>query len=159
MIFETMILTYSRISRRPKKVMIVDPYCMEFPTKNRGSLPRWPCWPRGKPLVSRLGSHFWSQAGRILPLILVTTLFYKAVILQGEICCRSLLNFKGLSLWALVRGTGRSRTFFCTISVRRSKYCLKFSIDWGQLQIFRWPFHSCTVFETYLINSLRFSEA
>ena len=26
-------------------------------------------------------------------------------------------------------------------------------------QILPWPFHSCTIFETYVINSLRFSEA
>ena len=47
----------------------------------------------------------------------------------------------------------------CKISVRRSKHCLEFSIAWGPLQISRWPFHSCAIFESYLINSLRFSEA
>ena len=31
-------------------------------------------------------------------------------------------------------------------------------IAWGRLKISRWPFHSCTIFEAYLINSLRFSE-
>jgi len=47
-------------------------------------------------------------------------------------------------------------TVFCKISVRRSKYCLEFSIAWIRLKISRWPFHSGTIFEAYLINSLRF---
>ena len=51
---------------------------------------------------------------------------------------------------------GHPTTVFCKISVRRNKYCLQFSIAWGRLQISRWPFHSCTIFETYLINSQRF---
>ena len=51
---------------------------------------------------------------------------------------------------------GHPTTVFCKISVRRNKYCLEFSIAWGRLQISRWPFHSCTIFETYLINSQRF---
>ena len=46
----------------------------------------------------------------------------------------------------------------CKISVRRSKYCLEFSITWGRLKISKWSFHSCTIFEAYSINSLRFSE-
>ena len=33
-----------------------------------------------------------------MSLILVTTLFYKALILQGEIWCWSLLGLKGLSI-------------------------------------------------------------
>ena len=49
-------------------------------------------------------------------------------------------------------------TVLCEISVQRSKNCLEFSIAWGRLKISRWPFHSCTIFEAYLINSLRFSE-
>ena len=47
---------------------------------------------------------------------------------------------------------GHPTTVFCKISVRRNKFWLK---------IFRWPFHSCTIFEAHLIlliNSLRFSE-
>ena len=46
----------------------------------------------------------------------------------------------------------------CKISVRRSKYCLEFSIAWGRLKISKWSFHSCTIFEAYSINSVRFSE-
>ena len=48
-------------------------------------------------------------------------------------------------------------TVFTKISVRRSKYCLEFSINWGRLKVSRWPFHSCTIFEAYLIIFLRFS--
>ena len=33
-----------------------------------------------------------------------------------------------------------------------------FFFAWGWLKISRWTFHSCTIFEAYLINSLRFSE-
>ena len=53
---------------------------------------------------------------------------------------------------------GQPKTVFCKISVRRSKNCLEFSIAWGRLKISRWPFHSCTIFVIYLINSLRFSK-
>ena len=49
-------------------------------------------------------------------------------------------------------------TVFCKISVRRSRCCLEFSSAWGRLKSSRWPFHSCTIFEAYLINSLRFSK-
>ena len=52
---------------------------------------------------------------------------------------------------------GHPTTVFCKISVRRSKYRLKFSFTLGRLKISRWLFHSCTVFEAYLINPLRFS--
>ena len=53
---------------------------------------------------------------------------------------------------------GHPTTVICEISVRRSKYCLEFSISWGQLKISRWPFHSHTIFEACVINSVRFSE-
>ena len=53
---------------------------------------------------------------------------------------------------------GHPTTVFCKISVRRSKNYLQFSITWGRLKLSRWPFHSCTVFVAYLINSLRFSK-
>ena len=39
-----------------------------------------------------------------MSVILMTTLFYQALILQGEIWCWSLLGHKGLS--ALVKGLG-----------------------------------------------------
>ena len=49
---------------------------------------------------------------------------------------------------------GHPTTVFCTTSVRRSKYCLEFSITWGGLKSSTRPFHSCTIFEAHLINSL-----
>ena len=52
-------------------------------------------------------------------------------------------------------GTGAPNDhFLLKISVRRSKNCLEFSMAWGSLKIPRWPFHSCTIFEAYLINPL-----
>ena len=53
---------------------------------------------------------------------------------------------------------GHLTTVLCKISVRRSKYWQEFSISWWRLKISKWPFHSCTIFEAYLINSLRFPE-
>ena len=53
---------------------------------------------------------------------------------------------------------GHPTTVFCKIPVRRSKNCLEFSITRGRLTISRWPFHLCTIFEAYLINSPRFSK-
>ena len=53
---------------------------------------------------------------------------------------------------------GHLTTAFCKISVGKSKYCLEFSTAWERLRNSRWPFHSCTIFEAYLINSLRFSD-
>ena len=61
------------------------------------------------------------------------------------------LSWGLLVYWFLLRGTQR------LFSVRRSKNCLEFSIAWGRLKISRWPFHSCTIFVIYLINSLRLS--
>ena len=40
----------------------------------------------------------------------------------------------------------------CKIFVRRSKYCLEFSINWGRLKISRYPFHLCTSFDASLIT-------
>ena len=53
---------------------------------------------------------------------------------------------------------GTPNDCFCEISPRRSKCCRKLSSTWGQLTVSMWPFHSCTIFEAYLINLLRFSE-
>ena len=44
---------------------------------------------------------------------------------------------------------GLGTTVFCKISIRRGKNCLQLSIASGRLQIFRWPFPSCTIFVTY----------
>ena len=51
-----------------------------------------------------------------------------------------------------------NRFVFSEISVRRSKYCPEFSIIWERLKISRWLFHSWTIFDAHLINSLRFSK-
>ena len=53
---------------------------------------------------------------------------------------------------------GHPTTVLGEISVRRSKNCLEFSEAWGRLKISRWPFHSCTIFEAYLMDFLRLSE-
>ena len=55
---------------------------------------------------------------------------------------------------------GHLTTVLCKISVRKSKYWQEFSFSFSswRLKISRWPFHSCTIFEAYLINSLRFPE-
>ena len=53
---------------------------------------------------------------------------------------------------------GHPTTVFCKISVRRSKFCLEFSIAWIRLKISRWAFHSGTIFEAHLKNSLWISE-
>ena len=53
---------------------------------------------------------------------------------------------------------GISTMVFCKISVRKSKCRLEFFITRERLKVFRWPFHSWTIFEAYLINSLPFSE-
>ena len=58
----------------------------------------------------------------------------------------------------LLHHQGHPTTVFCKISVRKSKNRLKFSFALRRLKISRWMFHSCTVFEAYLINPLRFSK-
>ena len=61
-----------------------------------------------------------------------------------------------INVYTVVGGT--QRLYSVKLSVQKSKYCLRFSITWGLLKISRWPFHSCTVFEAYLINSLWISD-
>ena len=41
---------------------------------------------------------------------------------------------------------------------KANQYCLEFSITWGCLKISKWQFLSCTIFEAYPINPVRFSE-
>ena len=45
---------------------------------------------------------------------------------------------------------GHPTTVFCKMSVRRGKYSQEFFSTWGRLKIFRWPFHSCIIFEAYI---------
>ena len=72
--------------------------------------------------------------------------------------CRSFSSFTTNFSMQSHRNQEHLSTVFCELSVRRSKYCPEFSITWGRLTLSRWPFHSYIIFETYLINSLRFSK-
>ena len=67
------------------------------------------------------------------------------------------LGFEATEIIACIN-RGISTMVFCKISVRKSKCRLEFFITRERLKIFRWPFHSWTMFEAYLINSLPFSE-
>ena len=74
-------------------------------------------------------------------------------------------SHKIVQYWAMPRKfnaalifQGNPTTVFCKISVPRSKYCLEFSTTWGRLKISTWPIHSCTIFEAFPLNPLRFSE-
>ena len=67
------------------------------------------------------------------------------------------LGFEATEIIACIN-RGISTMVFCKISVRKSKCRLEFFITRERLKIFRWPFHSWTIFEAYLINSLPFSE-
>ena len=79
--------------------------------------------------------------------------------LKSEACMKS-------SIWephfALSRNKefiqGHPTSVLCKISVRRSKYCLEFSITWGRLKTSRWSFNSCKILDAYLTNSQRLSE-
>ena len=57
---------------------------------------------------------------------------------------------------SISRGT-HATTVFCKISAW-SKHFLEWSITWGQLKMSRWPFHSSTVFEVYVVDSVRLSK-
>ena len=51
---------------------------------------------------------------------------------------------------------GHPTTFFCKITVRRSKYYLEYSSTWGWLKSSRWPFHLSRIFEANLITEILF---
>ena len=107
-----------------------------------------------------------------LLLIVFLTLFSVFYLVMKRCFSYLIHNIKALEIWRIrLRGSilsihsslilysqGHPTTVFCKISLRRSKYCLEFSITWGRLKISRWPFHSCTIFEAHLINPPRFSE-
>ena len=63
-----------------------------------------------------------------------------------------------LSPFTTQRRQGHPTTVFCKASVRRIKYCLKFSIIREWLKVCQGAFHLGTIFEAYLKISLRFSE-
>ena len=52
---------------------------------------------------------------------------------------------RGLYLEGLIHGGAYFRNF--TVSVRRNKYYLEFSVAWIWLKNFRWAFHSGTIFD------------
>ena len=65
-----------------------------------------------------------------MSLILMTTLFYKALILLGEIWCWSVLGFKGLKLSVLLYPSRLALLFagreqFCNFSVKNTEINLK----------------------------------
>ena len=76
----------------------------------------------------------------------------KSFVSSFDSCSRSFIpqNFKlPLRRWVHVgrvevklqwSSQGHPKTVFCKISVRRSKYCVEFSIIWGRLKISRWLF-------------------
>ena len=57
--------------------------------------------------------------------------------LRSSVLC----NQANVSKHSLTKHQGHPTTVFRKIFVRRSKYCLTFSITWGWLVISRWPFH------------------
>ena len=50
-------------------------------------------------------------------------------------------------------------TVFCILSARRSKYCLQISTARERLELNSDEFHSFSIFEVYLLSSIRFWEA
>ena len=61
-----------------------------------------------------------------------------------------------LMIVCYIRGT--RRLFSVKYLFGEANIFLKFSFTLGRLKISRWLFHSCTVFEAYLISPLRFSK-
>ena len=105
-----------------------------------------------------LGPFRWS---RQCSLVFYCNVARQSQIVRLRIFPWVVLSITGLQLQVICVPTfdlcsGHLMTVFCKMSVRRSKNCLEFSIAWGRLKIFRWLFHSCTIFEACLINSLRF---
>ena len=58
--------------------------------------------------------------------------------------------------WDWHQSSGAPNDCFLWNICSEKQKCLEFSIAWGRLKISRWTFHSCTIFEAYLINSLPF---
>ena len=81
---------------------------------------------------------------------------FKSLSLHKEKKKNDRKNKKELNI--LYKYQGHPTTVFCKISVRRSKYCLEFSIAQTWLKISGLTLHSGTIFEAYLRNSLRFSD-
>ena len=121
-----------------EKLEIIEP----LTAKTLGHFPGMIC-----PWAGNLTAKFWKMSNpHPMPCLLPIPCPLNIMILFG---CIS--NDRGTH-------AGHPITVFCKISARRSKYCLEFSIAWIRLKNPTWPFPSCTVFEAYLINSLRFCE-
>ena len=65
----------------------------------------------------------------------------------------------GSGFWnsELVVSSGAPKDCFLWNTCSEKQKLLEFSIAWGRLEISRRPFYSCTIFEAYLIKSLRLS--
>ena len=70
----------------------------------------------------------------------------------------STVLFEFICNWQEPITQGHPTTVFCTISVQGSNNSLEFSIAWERIKISSWPFHSCSIFEAYVINSPQFSK-
>ena len=116
-----------------------------------------PCTPQSKPAIC----DFIPDLGTIIFPWGLKFMAVRKVIYRGRIFLASSFSIlrRGVSSRLYpIDVSGHPTTVFCKISVLRSKYCLQFSISWEQLKNSKWPFRLCTIFEPYLINSLRFSE-
>ena len=120
---------------------------------------RRPCWCL-KPILWELNSF------------LVQTLSFVSINLHRcwHVRENTLLHvscFKGTRMTFIRQG--HPMTVFCKISVRRSKYCLEFSVTWGRLKVCRWPlrswisiypfmvFEACLIWFPMIFSSLIFS--
>ena len=112
-------------------------------------------------VLSSFSSPFVNSFLIIASCFLLPASISQAICEQRMFVCTCMFEFKiywFVTSMEINKLQGYPTTVFCKISVRRSKYRLEFCITWGQLKISGWPFHSCTAFEAYLKNSLRFSE-
>ena len=103
----------------------------------------------------------WLVGHRLTPFLKSTVCDNSNPGLRSEACMKSTIwepHFALSENTEFIQGHPTSAGVFCKISVRRSNYCLEFSIIWGRRKISRWSFYLCKIFDAYLTNSLRFSE-
>ena len=109
--------------------------------------------------IFSLGAPGWTQielSQNVTPFLKSTVCDNSNPSLRGEACMKSTIwepHFPLSQNMEFIQGHPTS--VFCKISVRRSRYCLEFSIIWGRLKTSRWSFHLCKIFDAYLTNSLR----
>ena len=63
-----------------------------------------------------------------MSVILMTTLFYKALLLQGEIWCWSLLGIKGLKIWPESKGMTLNLPVMLSVIARRFRHSLTWQL-------------------------------